>query len=187
MPIEEVESIAAQALNRVDARDLAGALALARSAEDALLRRKESSKPEISLVAAAVDGFAPGEWCRVSAFVMNTGAAHATDIQLQATVPGVDIRRRAVPFLTVGEVAQLDFQLRLRAPIQTFEVEVRFWDFQGRDYVQKGTANFQLARERGPLPRPVVFLGIGDRKRVVAAVKSKKIAPPGAAGTGAAQ
>lgn len=187
MPVEEVDGIAAQALHKVEARDLAGALALARSAEDALLRRREASKPDISLVAAAVDGFIPGEWCRATAFVMNTGAAHATDIQLQATAPGVDIRRRALPFLTVGEVSHLDFQIRLRAPVQTFEVEVRFWDFQGRDYSQKGSASVQLAQARGPLPRPVVFLAIGDRKRVVAAVKSKRPGAPGAAPAGAIQ
>jgi len=170
--IEDAKAFAKNALDKVRIGEFSSALTMLKSAESASFKVKELSKPAISLIAAVAESFALNQWTKALTYVMNTGSEHAADLQLVSLTEGIELQWNVVPSLSVDECIYVEFGIRpIRPNVSKVEFEVRFWDYAGKAFATKGAADIRVEDAKRPHPKPVAVFSIGEKSRVISAVK----------------
>lgn len=170
--IEDAKAFAKNALDKVRMGEFSSALTMLKSAESASFRVKEFSKPAISIIAAVAETFALNQWTKALTYVMNTGSEHAADLQLVSLTEGIEVQWNVIPSLSVDDCTFVEFGIRpIRPNVQKVELEVRFWDYAGKAFAAKGVADIKVEDSKRPHPKPVAIFTLGEKARVIAAVK----------------
>jgi outer membrane protein assembly factor BamB len=170
--IEDAKAFAKNALDKVRIGEFNSALTMLKGAESSSFKVKEMSKPAISIIAAVAESFALNQWTKALTYVMNTGSEHAADLQLVSLTEGIEVQWNVVPSLSVDECIYVEFGIRpIRPGVPRVELEVRFWDYAGKAFAAKGLADIKIDEAKRPHPKPVAVFTLGDKAKVIAAVK----------------
>ncbi|MCX8173799.1 MAG: zinc ribbon domain-containing protein [Thermoplasmata archaeon] len=164
--LEEIENLLKQTRSRFAAGDFGATLRFLDNIEKGIQMQRSRNKPQLSLLGVTNENFRANDWTKVLLYMLNTGNAHCADVRVEYS-HNILMKIKPVPVLLTGELTKQVIGLKpLFSGIQKVIVKFRFWNFEGREFVEEVAFEMSSGSKAENYEKPVAVIKHGNWEAV---------------------
>lgn len=160
--IGDVENLFKQTASRFAAGDYGATVRMLESIERHVQMQRSRNKPQLSMLGITNENFRTNEWTKVLLYIMNTGSAHCADIRVEYS-QNILMKIKPVPVLMTGELTKQVIGIKpLFSGIQKVNVKFKFWNFEGKEFVEVSMFELGSGTRAEKYEKPVAVIKHGN-------------------------